>query len=359
MQLHDLSLSGKIIYVGTFTTPLREGTAAGLYVFRVSPDTGEWIQIQLIEAVNPSFLAFAPDKSHLYVSHSDTDYISAFRIDRRTGELTFVNSQPVGDLNPVHIAVHPSGRFAVVPTFIAGVITVVPINEDGSLAPYSDLRPMPGKPGKNKIQQGAQPHQIVFDPTGNFVLAPDRGYDTVHIYGLDQEKGKLIALGNPPVPARSGAAPRHMDWHPRKPLAYVLNERDSTLSTYRWDGERGTLTPLNVIPTLPETFFGDSTCAEIWVHPSGRFVYGTNRGDDSIARFEIDDQTGLPHYLGCTPTLGVRPRFFTFGPSGDFLYAANELGKPIVVFHVNRENGQLTPTGQIIDTPSPTCIVFL
>jgi 6-phosphogluconolactonase len=359
MRLHDPSLSGKIVYVGTFTTPEREGAASGLYVFRVSPDTGEWIHVQLIEAVNPSFLAVAPDKSHLYVSHSDTDYISAFRIDRATGELTFVNSQPIGDLNPVHLAVHPSGRFVVVPTFIKGVITVVPINNDGSLAPYSHSLPMAGKPGKNKIQLGAQPHQVVFDPAGKFVLAPDRGYDTVHIYGLDQENGKLIELGHRPVPARSGAAPRHMDWHPTKPLAYVLNERDSTLATYRWDNECNTLTPLHVIPTLPETFFGDSACAEIWVHPSGRFVYGTNRGDDSIACFEINAQTGLPHYVNCTPTLGVRPRFFTFGPSGDFLYAANELGKPIVVFHVDLETGQLTPTGQVINTPSPTCIVFL
>jgi 6-phosphogluconolactonase len=359
MLINDASIAGKIVYVGTFTTALRGGTARGLSVFRVSPESGDWQALQLIEAVNPSFLAFSPDRKHLYVSHSDTDYLSAYRIDPASGTLSFVNRVTVGDINPVHLAMHESGRYVVTATFVAGGITVLPINPDGSLAPYSDRAEVAGTPGKNKIQKGPQPHQIVFDPTGRFVLAPDRGVDTVHVRGFDAKHGKLVDLGHAPVQARSGAGPRHMDWHPKLPLAYVLNERDSSLAAYRWDGKLGTLTPLRVLPTLPETFFEDSTCAEIWVHPAGRFLYATNRGDDSLACFELDAQSGLPTYCGCTPTGGVRPRFFAFGPSGDFLYAANELGKPIVVFGVDPQTGKLTPTGRVIDTPTPTCILFL
>jgi 6-phosphogluconolactonase (cycloisomerase 2 family) len=218
----------------------------------------------------------------------------------------------------------------------------------------------PGKPGPYTREQshGAHPHQVLFDPTGQFLIAPDKGVDAVHVYRFDTAAGRLIEHDPPFVKARYGAAPRHLAFHPVKPLAWLVNELDSTVTTYRWDGTRGTLTPIHIMPTLPPTYLGGNTGAEIAVAPSGRFVYVSNRGHDSIVTFAVDPLDGTLAPLGWEPTQGSKPRFFTLDPAGEKLYVCNENGDSIVAFRLEPRTGLPVPTGLVIATGSPSCIVF-
>ena len=178
------------------------------------------------------------------------------------------------------------------------------------------------------------------------------------MYQLDPSSGKLAASSVPPVKSRSGAAPRHIAFHPTRPFAYIVNELDCTVTAYRWNGDRGALTPIQVLPRTPPTYTGDDRGSEIAVAPSGNFVYASNRGHDSIVIFSVEDTTGMLNNVGWEPTQGKKPRFFGLDRSGDLLYAANVETDTIVIFRVDNETGKLTPTGQIVETASPTCIVF-
>jgi len=259
----------------------------------------------------------------------------------------------------VSLAVDPTNRFLVLANYSSGTVAVLPINADGSLAKLSDLVTLTGKPGPHRTQQeSSHPHDVIFDPRGRFIVVPDKGLDTVFVFKLDTATGKLVAADPPSVASRPGAGPRHADFHPSKPFAYVLNELDCTLTTLAFDPERGGLRPLQVITTLPPDFTGNSTTSEIEVAPSGRFVYASNRGQDSLAIFAIDEATGMLGPVGWESTQGKTPRFFGLYPSGTFLYAANQGSDTIVTFRVDQGSGRLTPTGQIVKTGSPSCIVF-
>ena len=242
-------------------------------------------------------------------------------------------------------------------------IVVLPINADGSLAPATDAVVPPGKEGPYKREQGhgAHPHQVVFDAGGRFLLSPDKGVDATHIYRLDLSSGKLVANDPPCVKSRYGAGPRHLAFHPLRPFAYLINELDSTVTTYQWDANRttgGVLMPLHIIPTTPPTFVGDNTGAEIAVAPSGKFVYVSNRGHNSIATFAVDAQDGTLAPIGWEPTQGQKPRFFTLDPAGEMLYVANEDSDTIVAFTLDAASGKPAPSGLIIHTGSPSCIAF-
>jgi 6-phosphogluconolactonase len=216
-----------------------------------------------------------------------------------------------------------------------------------------------GKPGPLRDEQhGPHPHQATFDSSGRYVVAPDKGLDRIYVYRFDAEHGKLLACDPPFVKARYGAIPRHITFHPSKPYAYVVNEMDSTVNAYHWDTARGELKPFQRVATTPTTYVGDNTAAEIAIMPSGKFVYASNRGHDSIAIFAVDDRTGMIEAVGWESVQGRKPRFFGADPAWTHLYAANENSHTIVVFRIDRETGKLTPTGQVIETGSPTCIAF-
>ena len=238
-------------------------------------------------------------------------------------------------------------------------MSVLPINPDGSLAPLTDLYMLPGKPGPHRAEQASShPHDVVFDPRLRFIVVPDKGLDADFVFRLDAATGKLVPAEVPSVASRPGAGPRHAAFHPTAPYVYVINELDSTITTFRYDPERGGLAALQVITTLPPTFTGNSTTSEIAVSPSGRFVYGSNRGHDSLAIFSIDGTTGVLSPVGWEPTQGKTPRFFALDPSGTFLYAANQDSDTIVTFRVDQATGKLTPTGQVVKAGSPSSIVF-
>ncbi len=236
-------------------------------------------------------------------------------------------------------------------------MALLPIRADGSLGPVSDLQALPGKPGPHRTQQPySQPHDVVFDRRGRFIVVPDQGLDATFVFSLDAANGKLVPATPPSVKSRAGAGPRHADFHPTKPVLYLLNELDSTITTYRFEGERGALAPVQVITTLPTDFTGDNTTSEIVA--TGRFVYASNRGHDSIAVFAIDEASGTLSPVAWTPTQGRTPRFFAIEPSRGILYAANMDSDAIVAFSIDASSGRLSPTGQTVRTGSPSSIVF-
>ena len=349
-------------YVGCYTTPDRDGRGEGINVYRMDPASGAWAHVQLLADVpNPSFLALDHGQRHLYCVHGGDGYsrVSAFAIDPSSGQLTLLGSQPSGGPNPVALAVDLADRFLVVANYANGTVAALPINEDGSLGPAGDLATLTGQPGPHPTEQpGSRPHHVFFDPAGRFVAIPDKGLDRVFLFRLDHPSGKLVPSDPPSVQARPGAAPRHGAFHPVSPHAYVNNELDSTLTTYAYDPDRGVLEPLQVVSTIPPGFTVRNTTAEIAIAPSGRFVYVSNRGHDSIAIFAIDPDSATVTPVGWEPTRGEKPRYFGLDPSGSFLYAANQRSDMIVTFRVDQTSGQLTPTGQVVRTGSPVCIVF-
>lgn len=347
-------------YVGSRTTRERNARGNGINVYRMDGATGEWTHVQLVDnLVNPSFLAFDHTRRYLYTVHGDQSEVSAFRIEAGSGELTFLNRQATGGKNPVHLAFDPSNRFLVVPNYGSGTLALLPRNADGSLGALADLVELPGKPGPHRVEQPhARPHFSPFDPQGRFIVVPDKGLDKVFSYRLDAAAGKLLPAETPFVEARETSGPRHIAFHPHLPMAYVVNELDSTVTAYHYDEVSGRLTPRQILLALPASFTGNSRASEIEVDTVGRFVYASNRGYDSIAVFSVDAASGLLSFVEAEPTQGRTPRFFALDPSGRFLYAANEDSDTIVTFHVDPHSGRLKPTGQVIETGSPVCIVF-
>lgn len=347
-------------YVGCYTTEKRNGHGKGINVYRMDPVSGAWSHVQLVDdVVNPSFLAVDGSRRFLYSVHGDMTYATAFAIDGQTGRLTQLGRQETGGKNPVHLAVDPTNRFLVVSNYSSGSVAVLPINRDGSLASLSDLVELTGPLGPDpKEQAGSHPHQNPFDRQGRFIVVPDKGLDRVFVFRLDASAGKLVPANLPYVATRPGAGPRHVDFHPTLPNAYVINELDSTLATYRYDSGSGKLALQQIDTTLPDDFSGNNTTAEVWVHPSGRFVNGSNRGHDSIVIFAIDSVTGLPKRIGWEPTQGSTPRYFGLDPSGALLYAGNQDSDTVVNFRIDINTGRLSPTGQIVQTGSPVTIVF-
>lgn len=344
-------------YVGCRTTRERNARGDGISVFEVGAD-GALTLVQLVrDLVNPSYLALNRQGTRLYTVHGDQSEVSAFAVDRATGRLAFLNRQSTEGKNPVHLALDPSERFLVVTNHIGASLAVLPVADDGSLQPLSQLVKTEGPVGPHRVeQQQCKPHYNAFDPSGRFVLVPDKGCD--RIFGYRFDGGRLAPCKTPFAEAREGAGPRHMAFHPVQPWAYVLNELDSTVTAYRFDAATGALQSYQWLPALPFDFTGNSRAAAIAIDAAGRRLYASNRGHDSIAVFRIDPVTGLLSFIEATPTLGRTPRAFTLSPDGRLLYALNEDSDSIVRFAVDAVSGRLTPTGQAVTTGSPVCMVF-
>lgn len=345
-------------YVGSRTTRERHARGEGISVYRVDEDSGVLTRVQVVsDLVNPSYLALSVSGSHLYTVHGDQSEVSAFRVDRASGQLQFLNRQGTEGRNPVHLALDASGRHLVVTNHLGASVAVLPIAEDGALGPLEQIVPFAGPLGPHRVeQQQAKPHFNLFDPSGRFVIVPDKGLDRVFSFRLDA--GRLVPAEVPFVQAREGAGPRSLVFHPRRPMAYVINELDSTVTTYGFDANTGALTPRQVLPTLPSSFTGNSRAAGIAIDASGRTVYASNRGHDSITVFRVDPDSGLLDFFDAVPSGGRTPRFFTLSPNGRQLYALNEDSDSIVTFSVDAETGRLLPTTQAVACGSPVCMVF-
>ena len=344
-------------YVGSYTTPERNGRGNGINVYKVDPRSGAFTHVQHLGGLeNPSFLAIDRAGGFLYSVHGDRSEATAYAIDRKTGHLTLLNRQSTGGYNPVHLALDPTGSFLAVVNYGSDSLAVLPVGEDGRLGPYATLTPVTGTLGPHRFQQrNMAPHHIPLDRLGRFFYVPCKGSDCVVAYRLDAKRGVLVEVAR--VTARPSAAPRHIDFHPTKALAYVLNELDSTITTYRQDRRSGKLTPLQTVPSTPSDFTGYSTGAEIWLDRAGRHVYVSNRGHDSIGVFAIDSAGGTLSPKQWVPTRGGTPRFFAFDPPQKHLYVANQDGHSIVTYKVGRD-GRLAPSPVRVKVGSPACIVF-
>ncbi|BBP99433.1 6-phosphogluconolactonase [Burkholderia sp. SFA1] len=345
-------------YVGSRTTRERNARGDGISVYRVEPATGALTLVQLVkDLVNPSFLALSANGERLYTVHGDLSDISAFKVDKTTGELSFLNKQSTEGKNPVHLAIDPTGRYVVVSNHIGASLAVLPIAADGSLQPLTQIVKLEGPVGPHRVEQKqAKPHFNPFDPAGEFVVVPDKGLDRVFSFRF--KDGQLTPAESPFVVTRETAGPRHLAFHPKGAYAYVVNELDSTVTAYGYDAATGALKPLQIVSSLPDTYTGNSRASEIEVDRSGRFVYASNRGYDSIAVYRIDPSSGHLSFAGATQTSGRTPRFITSTPDGRFMYALNEDSDSIVAFSIDAASGALKPTGFSIASGSPVCMVF-
>lgn len=347
-------------YVGCYTTTKRYGRGDGIHVYRLDPGTAAWTHIQKVgDLVNPSFLTMRRDQRFLYSVHGDETYVTTFAVDRATGNLTVLGRAEAGGSNGVHSAADAAGRFLVVANYGSGNVAVLPIRQDGSLDNAAQIVPLPGQPGPHRVEQASShPHNIVFDPSGQYVVVPDKGLDRVFVFRFDSVTGKLTPTAQGSVVARPGSGPRHAAFHPTLPVLWVVNEIGSTMTTYNWEAERGHLHPVQVLPSIPSDYTGENTAAEIAVAAGGRFVYASNRGHDSIAIFSADPATGLLTSVGWVPSAGRTPRFIGLDPAGRRLYAANQDGDSIVPFRVDTSTGRLSRAGEIVHTGSPVTIAW-
>jgi 6-phosphogluconolactonase (cycloisomerase 2 family) len=352
--------TARYAYVGCRTTKERNARGEGIGVYRVDSATGEWKPVQTLkDLVNPSFLALDKSQRFLYAVHGDMSEISAFSVSPETGEIAFINRQSTEGKNPAHLLVDDSNRFVLVANYATGSVAVLPRNPGGSLGAVRHLEQLPGTPGPNKVDQTfSHPHEVVYDPKREFVLIPDKGLDRIFSFRFNATSGKLTSGPTPFVQVRPGAGPRHIAFHPTAPLTYVAHELDSSVGAYRYDGAKGALTPFQIVPSIPDAFVGANTAAEIEMSRSGRFVYVSNRGSDTVGVFAIDAATGRLSPAAWIPSEGKGPRFFVSDPSGRWLYVANENSDTIVPFQLGTDGGSPRLSGQAIHTGSPVCIVF-
>lgn len=350
-----------LVYVGTYT----HGASEGVYACRFDPSRGTLDDVRVAARLrNPTFLAADRAQRRLYVGHDSADgpdgMVSAFAIDAATGALTPLSTLPTHGWSPCHVSVDATGRCVVVANYDGeggtGSVAVFRIERDGGLAEAAVLR-HEGSSIHPERQTCPHPHSANIDPTNRCVLVPDLGVDRVVIYRMDAARAALARASAAQVEAGSG--PRHLAFHPSGRWAYLLNELGNTVMVFSWEAAAGELRHLQTLPTLPAGFTGRSSCADVHVHPSGRFVYGSNRGHDSIAIFAADSATGRLTPIGQEPTGGRNPRNFTIDPSGTYLLAANQDSDSIVTFRIDAGTGRLLPAGHVTQAPAPVCILML
>jgi 6-phosphogluconolactonase len=367
----DAPSTDRFVYVGTYTGPgvppdgHAPSTARGIYVFRMRASDGHLTLVQVAATDNPSYLALDPTLARLYCTNQNdlTDgapagRVSAFAVSATDGTLTFLNTQPTHGTHPAHLSVHPSGAYVLASNYGSGDYPVYRILADGSIGPETDDVRASGTGPDPDRQEGPHAHQILTDPDSRHVFGVDLGADEILIWNLDLGTGKLLANVPSFVAVAGGSGPRHMVFHPSRRFAYVLSELAGTITTFQYDPSRGALLPQRTVSTLPASFTGSKSTAEIRIHPSGRFLYSTNRGHHSVAMFAIDEKTGALDPLGWESTQGEWPRGMNLDPSGTFLYAANQNSDTIVVFRVDPSTGKLAPTGETVHTPTPVDIEF-
>lgn len=364
------------VFVGTYTTT----SSKGIYLFDLDPSSGALTARDLaIEAEDPHFLAIHPNGRFLYAGASKAEpatptappaqpttaparrvgIVDAFAIDPASGKLTLLNQQPSLGIGATHVAVDPSGKVLLVANYGSATIASIPIDDDGRLSPRGSMNRHTGSSIDSRRQQHAYPHSINPDPAGKFVFVPDLGADKIFAYHLDKTTAVLTPADPPSVAVPAGSGPRHFAFHPNGKFAYVINEMGGTVIAYSYVAERGALDQLQIATTLPKDFTAANTCAEVKVHPSGKFLYASNRGHDSLAIFAVDPATGLLSLRGHQTANIKTPRNFGIDPTGNWLIVANQGSDSIAEFKIDGESGDLTPVGAPISVPLPVCVKFL
>lgn len=363
-----------LVYVGTYTEPIRfgtgkilEGKGEGIYLYRMDPATGTLeFDSKTTGVVNPSYLAIDPTQRFLYAVNELKTYedkptgtVSAFAVDAKSGKLGFLNRRLTHGTDPCHVTVDGEGRYIFVANFMSGSVCVLPVQKDGSLGEATDFVQHLGSSVNHVRQKGPHAHSVTLDRTNRFAFVPDLGLDKLMVYTFDRTRGMLEPHAVAWVKMKPGAGPRHLALHPGGRFAFLINELDSTLAALSVDARKGVFKVRQVVPTLPADFQGESTCADVQVTPSGRFVYASNRGHDSLVIYRIDQHTGRLAYVGHQTTQGKTPRQFEIDPTGRFLLVGNQDTDTIVSFRIDPQTGKLAPTGQVLQVPTPVCVKFL
>lgn len=354
-----------LVYFGTYTNE----QSKGIYVSRLDLSSGALTPPELVaETPNPSFLAVHPSGNFLYAANEVREFngetgggVSAFAVDRRTGRLSPLNQQSSRGAGAVHLVVDRPGRNVLVSNYGGGNAAVLPLNADGTLKPASAFvqHDSPNPAADPPIRPRA--HSINLDPPNRFAYVADLGLDQVRIYRFGSEAGSLAPADPPFAAVAAGAGPRHFAFHPSGRFAYVINEKNMTVTAFSQDPQRGALNEVQTVSTLApgqaiETGF---STAEVQVHPSGKFVYGSNRGHNSLALFTVDEGTGRLTFVETTPTQGNTPRGFGIDPTGSYLIVGHQRSHSVVVFRIDKASGRLTPTGHTLEMGSPVCVKFV
>lgn len=347
-------------YAGTYT----EKTSKGIYLYRFDAGAGKLEALGLVaETPNPTFLAIHPNRKYLYAvneidkfqgQHSGS--VTAFRIDGT--KLTALNSVSSHGDGPCHVSIDRSGKFVMVANYGGGSIAVLPIQPDGSLGEATAAIQHTRAPGATSHPGPPHAHSINMSPDNRFAIVADLGLDRIFVYRFDAAKGTLQPNDPPAVVLKTGAGPRHFAFHPNGRVAYSINELQSTVSVFDWNSERGVLTEKQTISTLPPEFKGENSTAEVVVHPNGKFLYGSNRGHDSIAVFAIGAD-GKLSLVELAAAHVKTPRNFALDPTAAFLFAEGQQSDRINIFRVDKNTGRLTATGDGVDLGAPVCLRFL
>ncbi|HEX6961831.1 MAG TPA: lactonase family protein [Lacipirellula sp.] len=357
----------RLVFVGTYT----DGSSKGIHLFRLVENADAKIGVTLeplglaAEARNPSFLEIDPKRRLLFAVSEAADAngrpggaVSSYAIGN-DGRLTLINQQSTCGAGPCHLALDKTGRFLLAANYGGGSVVVLPVAEDGRLGEATDFVQHEGSSVNPQRQAGPHAHFVATDPTNRFALVCDLGLDQVLVYRFDSQRGKLTPNDPPAADLKPGAGPRHLAFHPNGKFVYVINELDSTVTVFNFNADDGSLRELHTARTLPSDFTGENTTAEVAVHPSGRFLYGSNRGHDSIAMFAIDEKTGELTSLGAESTQGQTPRHFELDPQGELLIAANQNSDTLLVYRIDQQSGHLHSTGNLVECPTPVCVKFL
>jgi len=352
-----------LLYVGTYT----EKDSKGIYAFRFDAVSGELTSAGLaVETTNPSFLAVDPTHRFLYAVNEVPKYnnaasgaVSAFAIDPPTAKLTLLNEVSSRGADPCYISLDQTGKYVLVANYTGGSAAVFPVSKDGRLVESSAFIQLVGSSVNHEHQAGPHAHWIETTADNRFAVVADLGVDQLHVYRFDAMRGTL-GENDPAFAALDpGAGPRHVAFHPGGKAAYVVNELNSTVTSFSYDAHRAELTRLHTVSTLPANFSGKNSTAEIHVHPNGKFLYVSNRGDDSITVFALDPANGTLATVDRVSTQGKTPRNFEIDPTGTRLLVANQATGNIVVFRIDGKTGKLAPTGQVLQVPAPVCLRFV
>ncbi len=349
-----------LVFVGTYTTKTE---SKGIYAYEFDADTGKLTPKGVAaETPDPSWVAVHPSGKFLYAANEagKTSTVSAFAIDVKTGKLTLLNQLPSLGEDPCYLSFDKTGKYVLVANYSSGTVAVFPILADGRLGEHTALVKDQGATGPDKErQEGPHAHWIETPPDNRFALVADLGLDEVLVYKFDAASGTLTP--NEPAFARlkAGSGPRHVAFHPKGKFVFVVSELTSTATSFAYDAKKGTLKEIGTVSTLPPGFSGRNDVAEAAVYPNGKFLYVSNRGNESLAILSIDPAKGTLGPVGGIPTGGKEPRHFAIDPSGKYLLAENQLSNNIVVFKIDLATGGLTPTGQVVEVPSPVDITFL
>jgi 6-phosphogluconolactonase len=348
------------VYFGTYTGP--ENSSKGIYRSTLDLDTGKLSDpILAAEARNPSFLEIHPNGKFLYAVSEDggAGSVSAYAIDTDKGDLKFLNERPSGGAGPCHVTIDHAGKNLLVANYGSGSASVIPIKPDGRLGELTGFAQHHGSSVNPERQKEPHAHSINVSLDDRFAFVADLGIDKIMIYRLDIEKGTIVANSPPFAKIKGGAGPRHFCFHPNGKYAYVINELDCTVTAFAYESDSGVLREIQTVTTLPNGFNGSNTCAEVRVHPSGKFLYGSNRGHDSIVVYRIDQADGKLALVEHEKADIKTPRNFNIEPTGKFCLVANQGSDSVVVFRIDQETGALEPTGHKIYIAKPVCIRFL